>query len=432
MEGRALVFWSSPTEGPFRYFWKKKDGKDEWLSGETSSAVAELTNLTDGIDYAFYVENDTDRSAVGYLKSGFVPGTVVNYLHPEDKKYAFSGQYLCSPCLLKHPKGYLLASMDVFKGGAPQNLTLIFRSDDNGESWYHYSELFPCFWGSLFLHKGEVYMLGMSTEYGDILIGRSSDGGKTFSKPTALFRGACHREIPGWHRAPMPIIEAKGRLWTGIDYGSHVSGGHATCLLSADAEGDLLDPNTWLMTDPLVYSPNWEGAVQGDNRGFLEGNAVVLPDGEIGNFLRYSTNKGVPAYGLAPILLANAENPEEKLTFKQFVSFPANLSKFEVRWDEESRAYYSLASRINNPETPGMRNLLSLLRSKDLIHWELFADVLDYTHMDPKLVGFQYVSFQFDGEDLIFLSRTAFNGAQSFHDNNYVTFHRIQNFRAIQ
>lgn len=34
-----------------------------------------------------------------------------------------------------------------------------------------------------------------------------------------------------------------------------------------------------------------------------------------------------------------------------------------------------------------------------------------------------------NGDDMIFLCRTAHNGAATFHDSNYSTFHRIPDFR---
>jgi hypothetical protein len=69
--------------------------------------------------------------------------------------------------------------------------------------------------------------------------------------------------------------------------------------------------------------------------------------------------------------------------------------------------------------------------SPDLEHWSVACDLLDYRHHDPDTVGFQYVDFLFDGEDILFLCRTAINGANSFHDSNYSTFHRIRNFRDL-
>ena len=47
--------------------------------------------------------------------------------------------------------------------------------------------------------------------------------------------------------------------------------------------------------------------------------------------------------------------------------------------------------------------------------------------------GFQYVDWQFNNTDLIAVCRTAFDddsgGAHSAHDANYLTFHRIKDFR---
>lgn len=392
---------------------------------------ATITGLTEHEDYEFYVACENGQSRLRFARTGEVPGVVVNYLHPEDAAYDFSGQHLCTPSLLKHPAGYLLASMDVFEGGAPQNLTMIFRSDDDGANWYHYTELFPCYWGTLFLHNGEVYMLATSTEYGDLLIGRSSDGGKNWGKPTVLARGSCHSDTPGWHKSSMPVICHKGRLWCGVDYGSHHTGGHMSCLASARADGDLLNAENWCITEPLPYDPCWEGAVKGDTRGLIEGNAVVLPDGEIGNMLRYFTNRGTPSYGLAGLLRGNCENPENALRFERFVPFPGNLSKFDVKKDAQTGLYFSILTRIVHPDRVKARDMLSLACSADLVHWQVLCDLIDGTGEDPETVGFQYVSFLFDGDDLIFLCRTAFNGAQSYHDNNYITFHRVPRFRNL-
>ena len=59
------------------------------------------------------------------------------------------------------------------------------------------------------------------------------------------------------------------------------------------------------------------------------------------------------------------------------------------------------------------------------------CDLHDHRNEDVAKVGFQYADFEFDGEDIIYLCRTAVNGAHSYHDSNYSTFHRIENFRKI-
>ena len=412
-------------------FFRKKDSNDSWNSIECDGECVMLPSLSEGCEYEFYIASENSLSAVGYARAGYVPGTVVNYLHPEDRKYSFSGGHLCSPSLLVHPDGYLLASMDIYGRNTPQNLTLVFRSDDRGKSWYHYSELFPCFWGTLFYHKGCVYMISVSTEHGDILIGRSDDGGKSFCTPTVLARGSGRTDVAGWHKGAMPITEHAGRLWIGVDFGAHKTGGYASSLLSADAYSDLLCPSSWTLTPPLCFDSSWEGAVLGDERGFLEGNAVVSPDGEILNFLRYSTDRGEPNCCLAGVLLGDVSEPKRALRFKKFVSFPGNLSKFDIKRDESTGYYFTIVSRIHDKTRPRTRNLLSFAASTDLENWTVLCDLIDYRDSDDQLVGFQYVSFDFDGEDILYLCRTAFNGAKSYHDNNYVTFHKIENFRSL-
>lgn len=61
------------------------------------------------------------------------------------------------------------------------------------------------------------------------------------------------------------------------------------------------------------------------------------------------------------------------------------------------------------------------------------ADLIDFRDRGEdshEKYGFRYVSFFFEGEDILFLCRTAVNGAASFHDSNSLTFHRIKNFRS--
>jgi hypothetical protein len=56
-------------------------------------------------------------------------------------------------------------------------------------------------------------------------------------------------------------------------------------------------------------------------------------------------------------------------------------------------------------------------------------------HTDAQAHAWQYVDWQFEGEDLVFVSRTAFDdglgGAHSAHDANYLTFHRIEAYRTL-
>lgn len=124
------------------------------------------------------------------------------------------------------------------------------------------------------------------------------------------------------------------------------------------------------------------------------------------------------------------EDPDAPIEYSHAISFPGNLSKFMIKFDEKSGKYISIISRrIDEPVT--VRNLLSLVASSDSIHWDVVCDLIDRRNDDPKMVGFQYIDFEIEGEDIIYLSRTALNGAKNYHDANYSTFHNIENFRTL-
>jgi hypothetical protein len=421
------IDWFDETgyEDEFTVYYKKIDDEN-YTSFTVENNTAEITGLEELCDYEFYITNARNKSKVRLFRTGDIPGKVVNYLHPNDKYYKFSGQYLCSPSLVKLNDGSLLASMDVFEGNAPQNLTLIFKSTDNGETWSYLTELFPCFWGKLFVHRDAVYMLSMSTEYGDLLIGKSIDGGETFTLPTVIARGSCSNKAAGFHKAPMPVIEFNGRLWTAVDYGAWNIGGHSSSMLSIDVNDDLLCAENWTYTYPVPYDSAWTGAVKGNSAGCLEGNAVVTPDGDIVNMLRYQTNGCEPSYGKSVLLkVVDVDSP---LTLHKIIDFQGNLSKFDVVYDEVSKHYVSIVT--GNEQNQG-RNILSFAASSNFYDWKTICTLIDYTNDDPKKIGFQYISLIIDGDDILYLSRTAFNEARNFHDANYSTFHKISDFRKM-
>jgi len=297
-------------------------------------------------------------------------------------------------------------------------------------SWHYVSELFPCFWGKLFVHRGALYMLGVSTEYGDLLIGRSDDGGRTFGMPTVLLRGTSGFKDKGVHKNPQPVLSYGGRLWNTLEWGSWASGGHAAMVASADENADLLDAKNWAFSEPVPYDPAWEGTAEGESKGCIEGCLTVAPDGHLVNVMRYQIEKCTPSYGLAVVMRVFPEEPERPQKFERVIRFPGNHSKFMIKRDPVTGLYLSLVSYLDESHPTG-RNLLSLIASPDLDNWTKVTDVFDYAHLSEKEVGFQYVDFEIEGEDLLYLSRTAWDGAHNFHDANYSVFSRMKNFRKL-
>ena len=170
---------------------------------------------------------------------------------------------------------------------------------------------------------------------------------------------------------------------------------------------------------------------------WLEGNAVIDPQNKIVNVLRVE----VPSLPEKAAIIHVSEDGKSA-TFdadRDIVDFPGGAKKFTIRFDPESRAYWSLASAtpkefqdLGKPNP--IRNTFVLMKSENLRDWEIRATL--FSHPDAKKHGFQYADWQFDCADIIAVVRTAFDddegGAHNFHDANFMTFHRVSQFRALR
>lgn len=421
--------WLSRDGESYKIFCRKRGEEKFVLIDEVTVGEYTIKNLESEVDIEFFVQSTSGKSRIRLARTGKAIGTVVNYLHPDDEAYSFSGRYLCSPSLVRHPDGFLLASMDIFAHAHPQNLTLIYRSDDDGKTWRYVSELMPCFWGKMFIHKGELYMLSCSTEYGDLLIGKSTDGGKTFSAPVTLLRGANGKNgSEGVHKNPQNIVRYNGRIYETLEWGSwdNKEYCHAAMVMSCDENADLLVPESWSFTKPRAFgyfAPELEGMSL--PMMTIEGTLTIAPDGKLLDIMRFGKR------GKALCYEVDKNNHEKRLIYSRLMDFPANFSKFMIKYDAVSGKYYSIVCRLYEGCNNSARNYQTLMSSSDLVAWRDECKLYDLRHMDRNKVGLQYVDFEFEGEDIIYLCRTSINGANSFHDSNYSTFHRIKNFRNI-
>ena len=276
------------------------------------------------------------------------------------------------------------------------------------------------------------------------MIRRSDDFGTTWTAPRDERSGLLFPtgENAKYHCAPMPVVEFQGRIYRAFENNppQQWPAGFRSLVISADAEADLLQASSWTMSNPLVYDPDSDppefahGADDlpgGKAAGWLEGNIVVTPDEKLVNILRVNSLPVTDRGAVVQVL-----EQGKKVTFDPktgFVPFPGGMTKFAVRRDLQTGIYWTLANGNTNPRNPTQRNILSIYSSPDLRKWirreVLLEDKEDFARIgkDSK-VGFQYVDFQFDGQDIIFLSRTAYNGAHNYHDANYMTFHRIKDF----
>lgn len=349
-----------------------------------------------------------------------VPGVVLAHSPAESRKY------IGSPSLAVLEDGTYLASHDFFGPGTNFDQGAIYRSEDRGETWSHLTDMVGQWWSGLFVHRGDLYTIGTTREYGYAAIRRSTDHGLNWTEPNDLGTGILST-TDRYHCAPMPVLEHNGRLWRAFElaYGKRLHWPVTVCSASVDA--DLLSASSWTWADP--YHHLWsEGQ-------WIEGNVVIAPDGTLVNILRANVGATAGVYEEAQgefAAMVHISSDGTRLTHNRetdLLNFPGGGVKFTIRYDEISKKYWALGNKQTHP--PAQRNTLVMTSSTDLIHWKIESRLLH--HDDPIKHAFQYVDWLFEKDDLIVLSRTAYedglDGAHNGHDANYLTFHRACGFR---
>ena len=354
-----------------------------------------------------------------------VPGTIIAH------SPAASGIYIGSAGIACLHDGTYLAKHDEFGPKTAEHesaTTRVYQSLNRGLTWHEIAVVKGLFWSNVFELRGAVYMIGTHHHHGALVIVKSLDGGTSWSEPRDNKSGLIRDGK--FHTAPVPIVFHNGRLWRAVEDGDGPAGWgqmYRPRVMSISVDGDLMDAKKWTISNPIERDGGWLG---GDFWCVLEGNVVVDRKGIVRNLLRTNRDDTVAVSTL------NADGTALAID-KEFdrAMLPGSSKKILVRWDEPSQLYWALTNPTppNTPikETSNIRNRLCIFSSPDLRIWTCRKVLLH--HPDPKFHAFQYPDWIVEGDDLLVVSRTAyddgFGGAHRAHDANFLTFHRVQGFR---
>lgn len=354
-----------------------------------------------------------------------VPGVVIAHLAATNKAY------LGSPSIAVLANGHYVVSHDIFGPGSTKDKTFIFESADHGKTWQQISELQGQWWSTLFVHGTNLYLMGTTREYGFVAIRRSTDG-KKWTEPKDENSGLLLAD-GRYHCAPVPVVIHHGRIWRAME--DAMGGGgwgkqFRAFMMSAPEDADLLKATSWTSSNRISRDASW---LKGTFDGWLEGNAVVLPNGEITDVLRVACTNYPER---AAIIQISADGKTATFDAKNgFIPFPGGAKKFTIRFDPQTKRYWSIANhvpkKLQTTQPDRTRNTLALISSIDGKKWTVQKTIVQ--NPDVKTHGYQYVDWLFEGDDLIAVIRTAhdddFGGANNYHNSNYITFFRVKDFR---
>ncbi len=381
--------------------------------------------------------------------------------------------YLGSPSIVRLSSGRLVASHDFFGdgyGSQPRNSS-VYISDDNAQTWTFSSYIKNSYYATLSVYNNNIYAIGVDSDAkANIIIHRSSDNGVSWNyngndDGVILFHGS-------YFTSPVPIVIANQVMYRAIenfpppyrspiDFQATIISCNLSKFTKITEDDPIMSPNNWRMTPPLSFNKEWipKSFPDLDAPGFSNGNVVIVPKASssaqeirVLNILRfYST----PLGNLAIILELNQTT--NTLSFLSIIPFPGGLMKFSIRYDPITETYFALVNPLTQNFDFEQRNILSFAYTKDLVNlskWNttdghlLYDDTGLQVNDSLRYTGFHFVDWQFDrsatsnqasciewncdgGPDIIYVIRTAYRGANSFHNSNRITYKVLKNYRQL-
>lgn len=349
----------------------------------------------------------------------------------------------------------------------------IYISDNNGQSFKRVGE-FPFMHARPFCAGKRIYILGQCM---DLMIIYSDDNGITWSKPTQLTYGE------DWHQAPCNVLYKNNYVYIVMEKRKDMGitgwmvNNIAPVLMRGSLDADLTKKENWTFASELYFhdavdkelleytgipffwtTPSTYVEISPGRGcaeiGWLETNIVKFKDtnhylydiNTIHLFMRAHTG-GAGYCAMAKVV----ENNDGTMTTMLetvpsgkkivYVPMPGGQMKFHILYDDKSKLFWLLSTQATDSMTRSEmlfeerynlpnneRRRLVLHFSKNCFDW-CFAGIVSIG--DSEKMSRHYAAMDIDGEDLYIVSRSGDEHAKDAHDTNFVSFHKIKNFRKL-
>lgn len=345
-------------------------------------------------------------------------------------------KYCCSPTIVK-VGDTIYEAMDSFGS------TYVYKSVDGGKTFTNTARISDFYYATIFENNGDLYLLGVKNYGSDKNVGitKSSDGGVSWSEMKDGL-GMLPSDGTMAHCSSTAVVLANGRIYKAyVGRGETWKEACRAYVISADVTSDLLSPESWTVSSSVDFKTEYFTSHKNGSSipTFVyieEGNVVVGPDGGI--YAMYRVNS-IPDPGYVVFMKLSDDN--KTLVFDRngansVIPFNGGVTKFTVRYDDSTGLYIAFVNNIVLDEYQWQRNVLSVAVSSDMYNWEILEPVLTDRSMMNEYVsatnhGFQYVDWVIDNDDILLAVRESMGESENFHNANYLTFYRLENYRSI-
>jgi hypothetical protein len=327
---------------------------------------------------------------------------------------------------------------------ATQSRAHVMHSGDGGRTWRKQSEL-PYYSAIPWVHAGRLHLFankgGTKYRNDDLLLLRSEDAGRTWSKPVTLFAGHfwnCHTGM----------VRKNGRIYVATD-DLALGSKRGPLVFVGDLSADLMNPRSWRRSEPVPF-PGVPDAMLNEKfkdlpSQYLEPNVVEV-NGRIRVLATVKARRQTSA-GFAAAFDLTDDGAKLQLKFSQYTAMPGGQLKFCVIRDDVSGLFWATANLVVDSQGAfdwwtapkrgkfwgfgdaggNDRRFLMLLYSVDALNWFQAGCVAQARKISQS---FMYGTLVVDGADLAVISRTCID-APNQHDADYATFHRVRDFRQL-
>ncbi len=320
--------------------------------------------------------------------------------------------------------------------------TEFVRSFDGGKTWTKLAFFERVTYVGMIEHEGQLILMGTQ---------KSETPSSSGQYPTHVWiafydpaSGVMKKEIntgiDAWGTAPTSIVIQNGRIYRAHNYG----------VVSADLSKDLSKKANWTKTAvprEVLTKADYANALGIEEKSITgtylleEGNVVVAPDG-VSLYVLYRIDAS-PTWGYAAAFALSSDGTTltklaaSKTGFADgIIRFPGNQTKFQIRYDQKTGMYLTLVNICTQEsDSPHRRNVLALVASSDLVSWQTVGimltdrEMMNDTH-SAYAHAFQYVSFDFVGDDLVMVVREAVGNACNYHNSNAITMYTLNDYEA--